>query len=111
MERHGFLMDLATHFPDVMQDVDEHVKDQYVLTIPRDELPIVVRRAVNQLGARFVISVGTDMRPRGGAFRVSYILSFDKDKTFLILQSEIPENDLKVPSITPQVPAADWSER
>lgn len=111
MERHGFLMDLATHFPDAMQDVEEHVKDQYVLTIPKDELPMVVRRAVNQLGARFVISVGTDMRERGGGFMVSYILSFDKDKTFLILQSELPEDDLKVTSVTPHVPAAGWSER
>ena len=111
MEHQGFLMELGTHFPDILQDLQEYVKDQFVLTIPRDQLPLVVKRAVNQLGARFVISAGTDMREKTGGFRVSYILAFDQQKKFLVLQSDVPTDDLRVESVTPDVPAANWSER
>lgn len=104
-------MELGTHFPDILQDLQEYVKDQFVLTVPRDQLPLVVKRAVNQLGARFVISGGTDMREKTGGFRVSYILAFDQQKKFLVLQSDLPADDLKHESVTPDVPAANWSER
>ncbi|MDI6829194.1 MAG: NADH-quinone oxidoreductase subunit C, partial [Armatimonadota bacterium] len=106
-----FLMELWTHFPDVLQDLQEHVRNQYVATIPREVLPAVVKHAVNQLGARFVITVATDMRPKTGDYRISYILAFDKQKKFLVLQSTVPPDDMKVTSVTPDIPAAGWAER
>jgi Ni,Fe-hydrogenase III large subunit/Ni,Fe-hydrogenase III component G len=106
-----FLSDLWEHFPDVLEDFQEHVKNQFVATIPREELPSVVRYAVNRLGARFVISVGTDRREKTGDYTISYVLAFDEDKKFLILQSHLPPDDPTIGSVTPDVPAANWSER
>ncbi len=106
-----FLSDLWEHFPDILEDFQEHVKNQFVATIPREELPSVVKYAVNRLGARFVISVGTDRREKTGDYTISYILAFDEDKKFLVLQSRLPPNDPTIGSVTPDVPAANWSER
>ena len=111
MKQQEFPSDLWAQFPGVLESIEEHVKGQYVATIPRDALPAVAKYAVNQLGARFVITVATDMQPKTGDYRVSYILAFDGDKKFLVLQSHVPSDDLTVGSITPEVPAANWAER
>ena len=111
MKHQEFLLDLWTSFPDILENYQEHVKDQFVVTIPREALPSVAKHAVNQLGGRLVISVATDMRKKTNDFRVSYIISFDEHKKFLVLQSHVPTDDLRVPSITPEVPAANWTER
>ena len=111
MSEQDFLMGLWTRFPDTLENLQEQVKNQFLVTLPREELPTVTKYLINQIGARFVISVATDMREKTNDFALSYILAFDKDKKFLILQSHIPTDDLKAGSITPEVPAANWSER
>ena len=106
-----FLSELKAQFPDAFKNVEEHVKDQMVVTIPRESLPEVAKYAVKKLDARFVISVATDMRPKDGGYMVSNIFAFDKDKKFLVLQCNMPEDDPSIGSITPDIPAANWSER
>ena len=106
-----FLSELKAQFPDAFRNVEEHVKDQLVVTIPRESLPEVAKYALKKLDARFVISVATDMRPKDGGYMVSNILAFDQDKKFLVLQCNLPEDDPSIGSITPDVPAANWSER
>ncbi|HVO76880.1 MAG TPA: NADH-quinone oxidoreductase subunit C, partial [Candidatus Bathyarchaeia archaeon] len=106
-----FLSKLKARFPGVLENLEEHVRNQYVATVPRDKLPSVVGHAVNDLGARFVITVAADRRQASGDFSDSYTLAFDREKIFLVLQARVPSDDLAVPSVTPEVPAADWSER
>jgi Ni,Fe-hydrogenase III large subunit/Ni,Fe-hydrogenase III component G len=106
-----FLSDLWERFPGILEDFQEHVKGQFVATLPREELPAVARYAIKQLGARFVITVATDRREKSGDFSISYILAFDEDKRFLVLHSRVPSDDLSIASITDDVPAANWSER
>lgn len=111
MKEHDSLTGLWTQYPDVLENIREDVKDQLVATIPRDWLPAVAKYAVKQLGARFVITVATDMRPKTHDFRVSYILAFDAEKKFLVLESSVPADDMHLTAITPEVPAANWAER
>ncbi len=66
---------------------------------------------VNQLHARFLISVGTDKRPLSGDFGIVHIFSLDRDHLYVLVESPIPEDDLRIDSITPVVPGADWAER
>lgn len=110
-EQKEFLSDLWEQFPDVVENLSEHVRNQYVADIPREELKPMARYLVKQQGARFVISLATDRRETSGDFSVSYIFAFDQLKEFLVLHCHLPVNDLKVDSITPDVPAANWSER
>lgn len=111
VQQQEFLSDLWTHFPDILEDFQEHVPNQFVATLPREELPAVARYAVRQLGARFVISVATDRRAITNDFSVSYILAFDQDKRFLVLHAHVPADDPQIASVTPDVPAAGWAER
>lgn len=106
-----FLSDLWTQFPDILEDFQEHVKNQFVLTVQREELAAIARYAIKQLGARFVTSLATDRLEVRHDFSVSYILAFDEDKKFLVLHAHVPADDPTVTSITPEVPAANWSER
>jgi len=110
-EKQGFLTDLWEHFPEILEDFQEHVPGQFVAKLPREELPVVVKYAVKQLGARFVITVATDQREKSGNYGISYVLAFDEDKKFLVLHSDVPPDDLRIVSVTPEVPAANWAER
>ena len=65
----------------------------------------------NQLHARFLISVGTDKRPLSGDFGILHVFSLDRDHLYVLLESPIAADDLRVDSITPVVPGADWAER
>jgi len=66
----------------------------------------------NEMGARFLITTGTDERPLPeGGFRVSHIFSFDQDKLFCILQTRVNGDDPEVDAITPKVRGAMWAER
>jgi Ni,Fe-hydrogenase III large subunit/Ni,Fe-hydrogenase III component G len=71
----------------------------------------VVDGLVNQLQARFLISVGTDKRPLSGDFGIVHVFSLDRDHLYVLVESPIPEDDLRIDSITPVVPGADWAER
>lgn len=106
-----YLLDLWTHFPDVLEGLQEDVPGQFVATVPREVLPAVAKHAIKQLGGRFVISVATDRRSKSGDYSVSYILAFDEHKEFLVLHAHVPADDPTIASITPDVPAAGWSER
>ena len=62
----------------------------------------------NEMGARFLITAGTDERPLPeGGFRVSHIFSFDKDKLFCVLQARVNGDEPSIDAITPKVRGRD----
>jgi len=71
----------------------------------------VVDGLVNELQARFMTSVGTDKRPITGDFGILHLFSLDRDHLYVLLESPVSESDLRIDSITPVVPGADWGER
>ncbi len=81
-----------------------------IVVSPKD-LPAAASVIDRTLDARFVISVGTDMREQGQGFRVDHIFSQDRRKTWVVLRTQTPADDPTVASITPAVPAAAWAER
>ena len=108
---HQFLSDLWARFGEALENVQEYVKNQLVVTVPRDSAPSIARYLIQNMGARFVVTVATDMRERSKDFRISHIFAFDKEKVFLVMQSSVPPDDAKIGSITPGAPAANWAER
>ncbi|MGA9753152.1 MAG: NADH-quinone oxidoreductase subunit C [Acidobacteriota bacterium] len=81
------------------------------LTVDAADLPASAAFLDKILDARFVISVGTDLRERGEGFRVDHIFSQDRRRSWLVLRAFADGQTPEVPSITPLVPAASWAER
>ena len=52
-----------------------------------------------------------DDRPFSGKFVVAHNFAFDKDHVICSVLTQLPENDLRIDSITKMVPAASWAER
>ncbi|HON00227.1 MAG TPA: NADH-quinone oxidoreductase subunit C [Acidobacteriota bacterium] len=68
-------------------------------------------QAVIDRGGRYQVGVGVD---RGnGSDRFEFLHSFAFDSAGLAVQvvTDVPENEPEIPSITPWVPSAGWSER
>ena len=85
--------------------------DLLQFAIDKKAVPAVVDALVNELDARFMISVGTDRRPLTGDFGISHLFSLDRDHLYILLESAVSEEDLRIGSITPIVPGANWAER
>ena len=85
--------------------------DTLYFTVDKRAIRSVVEGLVNELHARFMISVGTDKRPITGAFAILHLFSLDADHLYVLLESPVSEEDLRIESITQLVPGANWAER
>lgn len=114
-------MTVATHTripPDVMLDLqkgdirlEEAREDMLIASVPSKDLIEAVQHIKDDLGGRFITSVGADMRAQNGCYRVSQLFGLDADKTFLVLFSDIDPADSTIPSIANLIPGAGWAER
>jgi Ni,Fe-hydrogenase III large subunit/Ni,Fe-hydrogenase III component G len=62
-------------------------------------------------GARYLVAVGSDDRARSGAFGLIHLFAFDKERLAVILRTSAPADRPEFDSLTPDFPAAGWSER
>jgi Ni,Fe-hydrogenase III large subunit/Ni,Fe-hydrogenase III component G len=76
--------------------------------------PAAVREAVRlvyeDLGARYLISVGSDRRDTGHGFEVLHFFAFDDADLRLALRLPLDAEHPAAPSITPILPGASWAE-
>jgi Ni,Fe-hydrogenase III large subunit/Ni,Fe-hydrogenase III component G len=79
--------------------------------VDRSAIKFVTQHIFRELDARYVATIGTDDRPFSGKFLVAHNFAFDKDHVLCIVLTLLPEDDLKIDSITKMVPAASWAER
>jgi Ni,Fe-hydrogenase III large subunit/Ni,Fe-hydrogenase III component G len=79
--------------------------------VEKKAVPTVVDALVNELRARYLISVGTDKRPLTGDFGISHLFSLDREHQYILLDSSVEESDPRIDSITGIVPGANWAER
>src|SRR5208283_3652185 len=77
--------------------------DTLHFTIEKTAMRAVVEGLVNELQARFMISVGTDKRPLTGDFANEHL--------YVLLESPVSEKDLRIESITEVIAGANWAER
>jgi Ni,Fe-hydrogenase III large subunit/Ni,Fe-hydrogenase III component G len=74
-------------------------------------VPAAARVVFEDLGARYVISVGSDRRAAGLGFEAMHCFAFDRDATRLTLRAALDPDRPAVPSIAPLIPGAAWAER
>ena len=85
--------------------------DTLYFKIEKRAMRAVVGALHNELQARFMISVGTDTRSLSGDFAVLHLFSLDREHLYILLESPVSEEDLKIESITDIIPGANWAER
>jgi Ni,Fe-hydrogenase III large subunit/Ni,Fe-hydrogenase III component G len=106
-----FVAEMQGRFGDAVRSVEKPVAGTFYVTVDKDAVVPISRWLQDDLGARFIISAGTDRRPTNGCFAITHIFSRDKHKQFICLHAEVPENVAEISSITPSIPAANWAER
>ena len=106
-----FVAEMQGKFGEVVQSVEKAVAGTFYVTVDKNAIVPVARWLQNDLGARFIISAGTDRRRTDGCFTITHIFSRDKEKQFICLRADVSEKGSEIASITPAIPAANWAER
>lgn len=98
-------------FGDQVLDLNAPDPGQLFVTITPDSLVPVAEYLNKEQGCRFVINGGTDRRQQRGKFLITHFFAQDEEKIYIALHTEVDEDDPHIDSITPIIPAANWSER
>jgi Ni,Fe-hydrogenase III large subunit/Ni,Fe-hydrogenase III component G len=85
--------------------------DTLLVTIEPGTVLAATRALLDDLGARFLVSVGTDRRPISGDFAVTHLFSLDQSHLYVVLECPVASENPEIDSITPLIPGAAWSER
>ncbi len=64
--------------------------------IEKQAMRTVVEALVNELHARFMISVGTDTRSLNSNFAILHLFSLDRAHLYVLLESPVSTEDLKI---------------
>lgn len=104
------LNQIKDRFPDAIT-VDNMTERVAFLSIGGDLLVGCADFLSNHMGARFVMSIGTDKRPVNKKYEISYIFCLDEHGFEISLKVLVDEEKPEIPSITAVVPASNWSER
>ncbi|HOP63108.1 MAG TPA: NADH-quinone oxidoreductase subunit C [Spirochaetota bacterium] len=70
-----------------------------------------ISNEVVALGGRYLVGIGYDNIARDGNIGMIHSFGFDKDNFIVHLRTAVPESNPVMPSITPDIPGAGWSER
>ncbi|MGD9498629.1 MAG: NADH-quinone oxidoreductase subunit C, partial [Armatimonadota bacterium] len=102
---------MGTRIGDGLLESHSRGNNRLYLTIDPGAVVDAADELFNAMGARYVISAGTDQRADHGAFLVSHFFSFDADDIYVAVHARVPESVARIDSITPTVPGAGWAER
>jgi formate hydrogenlyase subunit 5 len=100
MHSEGGLLSATIPHPDTLQ-----------FAIEKRAVRGVVEALVNELQARFLISVGTDNRQKTGDFAIVHLFSLDREHRYVLLECSVSEKFPSIESITDTIPGANWAER
>lgn len=102
---------LKQRFNGVINRVDLPEDNRLLLYTGRESIQELCRFIFRDLDARYVISIGIDDRPYSGGFQVAHNFAFEKEHVLTSVICQLPAEDPRIASISPDVPAANWAER
>lgn len=104
---------LREKFKDKILKAETPVHDMVMITIDRNDITDVTRHIFHDMGARFVVTIGTDGRENGSEYLLDYVFSLAADHLFLTVRQHIPEAELWFHSVMTDanIPAVNWAER
>ncbi|MBZ5653994.1 MAG: NADH-quinone oxidoreductase subunit C [Acidobacteriia bacterium] len=103
--------DFKARFGPLIQRADLPSDSRLYVYVDRSAVKYVCQHIFRELDARYVASIGSDDRPFSGTYLVAHNFAFDKDHLLCSVLTQLPQDDLKIDSITAMVPAAGWAER
>jgi Ni,Fe-hydrogenase III large subunit/Ni,Fe-hydrogenase III component G len=103
--------EFKARFGPLIQRADLPSDSRLYVFVDRSAVKYVCQHIFRELDARYVASIGSDDRPFSGTFLVAHNFAFDKDHLLCSVLTQLPQDDLKIDSITAMVPAASWAER
>lgn len=105
----------------LMNEIESYFNHQYTYIHNQDEShPEIlvmkeyipqINKNIKKMGGRLITMIGTDERGLTGDFGLYYVFAVDKSHSFITVRSSVTEQDPKFPSITNDLPAANWYER
>jgi Ni,Fe-hydrogenase III large subunit/Ni,Fe-hydrogenase III component G len=110
MTQETLLQTLRAEFGAALTGPDPASPRRLLVDVERSRLPEVARRLV-AAGARYQVGVGTDDRARLGTFGMIHLFAFDRDGFAVAVRASAPAAEPSFPSLTPDLPAAGWTER
>lgn len=111
MDKLKLIDQLKAQFKDAVLDYCQPKENKLYITIKTSELVAITSYLFNELKARMITSVGTDMREIKNCFEVSYLFSIDNEGMMVSLRVHVDPVNPRIPSITSVIPGADWAER
>jgi Ni,Fe-hydrogenase III large subunit/Ni,Fe-hydrogenase III component G len=91
-------------------DVAEPAPGRIYVAVEPGRVREAARALFDDVGARYLISVGADRRAEGRGFEVLHCFAFDGDHVRGALRVPVDAANPTVPSITPVLPGASWAE-
>jgi Ni,Fe-hydrogenase III component G len=89
-------------------DILERSKKRIYITVAKEDAKEVVKYLFTDMGARFSMATGIDTRI---GIEILYHMAFDKNGTVVSIMTLVPKPELKMPTFTDIIPAAEWIER
>lgn len=111
MDKSKLIDQIKAQFKDAVLDYCQPKENKLYVTIKTSELVAVTSYLFNELEARLITSVGTDMREVKNCFEVSFLFSIDREGMMVSLRVHVDPENPRIPSITSVIPGADWAER
>ncbi len=112
-----FVARVEEEFGESVEKIEKLGEGKVIVYVSRESLPKVVSYVFWELGGRLATVVGSDERRLHSHFVVYYPLAMDfiddgySGKCWIIVASVIPGDDPRFPSVTKDIPAANWAER
>ena len=100
------LEEIIKKFPEVTVKI--HGPRRTYLSVGREKVYDFAKFLYEKKGFRFSIATGIDTRE---GMEIIYHFTHDEAGTYYNIKTLIPKDDLKIKSLVPFLPAADWIER
>lgn len=102
---------IKQHLGDQVTELQFQQEQAVTMTVKKQDLPTVCRYLNEEQGGRLLTMVGNDERDISGTLALYYVFAFDDLHHLLTVKTQIAEDDPIFPSVTPDLPAANWYER
>lgn len=94
-----------------VRSMEQNGAQETVMLVEKTELPDVCYFLWHEKKGRLFTMVGNDERDIHGFFALYYVFSFDSFRHFITVKTLIDPLDPTFPSVSVQLPAANWYER